>query len=169
MNWRSGRAAVSCATIARAALISPRLTAWIMTAGRDMSRDTPGAGPIRSRSARNTLRRIPGTASLTLRSGWLITQSTWAWPDVRRTGCKPRTTTWTSHARTARSSAWSSVCTCATWPSLRNDRANACARCQSPQRGATLADGAATVNAMRSAPGGNGDAACSSSLPSASL
>ena len=46
------------------------------------------------------------------------------------------------------------VCTRTTWPSWRNARANACARCQSPHRGATFSDGAAIVRAMRNRPPG---------------
>ena len=45
----------------RVALISPRLTAWIMTAGLERSRD--GTWPMRCENARKTFLRVDGLAS----------------------------------------------------------------------------------------------------------
>jgi hypothetical protein len=60
-NRSSGRASASVRTSARVAFISPRLTAWIMTAG-----PAPPSGnrrAMRSRSARSTFRRARGRRS----------------------------------------------------------------------------------------------------------
>jgi hypothetical protein len=57
----SGRADWSISTSARVAFISPRLTAWMRSAGRPGSRR--GTFPVRSRSARKTFRRATGRSS----------------------------------------------------------------------------------------------------------
>ena len=122
-----------------------------------------------NRGDATSTRSAASSSSSSIVSGWLMIHSTCRCPAVRRTGCRPRSTRWTSQDRPARSSAWSAVCTRTSCPRRRRLAASACARCQSPQRAATLADGAATVTANRSGGRGRGSAARRSTAPDRSM